>query len=240
MRIEEYQKIEKEILKKIKKVCNENNIVYYIASGTLLGAIRHKNLIPWDDDIDIWMTREEFEKLKKLPDKVWGEEMCLDFGNDDVFCDFTPRIIYKKYKVYSLQYEELGDAECLKYPFIDIFILDNEFDNYLLKKIRLLLLIITYGKALGHRKSINYKKYTIILRPLIFVLSHIGKNCKLETIRRKYEFYSQLCKNKNSKCYIAANDTFPRDFSLNYKKEYFKKKIELNLGDDKFSAPARL
>ena len=53
-----------EIMKYIDKVCRENNITYYIMVGTALGAIRHGGFIPWDDDLDIFMTPAEYEKFK--------------------------------------------------------------------------------------------------------------------------------------------------------------------------------
>ncbi len=55
-----------ETMKFIDDVCRKNNIVYYIMGGTALGAIRHGGFIPWDDDLDIFMTPQEYEKFKKL------------------------------------------------------------------------------------------------------------------------------------------------------------------------------
>ncbi len=60
---EEFKKIQLEILKAIDKFCNESNIRYSLAFGTLLGAVRHKGYIPWDDDIDIMMPRPDYERF---------------------------------------------------------------------------------------------------------------------------------------------------------------------------------
>ena len=49
------------ILRDIDKICRENNISYWIESGTMLGAKRHNGFIPWDDDIDIGMMRKDYE-----------------------------------------------------------------------------------------------------------------------------------------------------------------------------------
>lgn len=57
------QELEFGILQFIKKVCDENQIRYYLAYGTLIGAVRHKGFIPWDDDIDIMMPRKDYKKL---------------------------------------------------------------------------------------------------------------------------------------------------------------------------------
>mgnify|MGYP002550757736 CR=1 FL=1 len=53
-----------EIMKYIDRICRENNIEYYIMGGTALGAVRHKGFIPWDDDLDIFMTPKNYEKFK--------------------------------------------------------------------------------------------------------------------------------------------------------------------------------
>lgn len=63
--LEEYKDVVYNILHYIKTVCEENDIVYYIAYGTLLGAVRHKGFIPWDDDIDIIMDRQNYIEFLK-------------------------------------------------------------------------------------------------------------------------------------------------------------------------------
>lgn len=65
MTTEEIQSVNLEILKHIDKFCREHNIRYWLDAGTLIGAIRHKGFIPWDDDADICMPRPDYERFLK-------------------------------------------------------------------------------------------------------------------------------------------------------------------------------
>lgn len=66
IQFEEMKRIELNILIYFTEVCEENNLRYYLGGGTLLGAVRHKGFIPWDDDIDVMMPRPDFQKLLSL------------------------------------------------------------------------------------------------------------------------------------------------------------------------------
>ena len=61
--LREIQLLELEILKQVLNICNTHSLTYYMLGGTLLGAVRHKGFIPWDDDIDIGLPRPDYEKF---------------------------------------------------------------------------------------------------------------------------------------------------------------------------------
>ena len=61
--IEEVKKIQLDILDSVAQFCEERGLRYYLAYGTLLGAVRHKGYIPWDDDIDLHMPRPDYERF---------------------------------------------------------------------------------------------------------------------------------------------------------------------------------
>ncbi|WP_052447479.1 LicD family protein [Clostridium polynesiense] len=71
------------ILKEIDRICSKNNLKYFLCDGTLLGAIRHKGFIPWDDDLDIAMPREDYELFKEIATKEISEDFFVQTKDTD-------------------------------------------------------------------------------------------------------------------------------------------------------------
>ncbi len=79
----ELRKAEVAILDEFDRVCRENHLRYYLFYGTLLGAIRHSGFIPWDDDIDVAMPREDYQKLLNLKKSVISPNFYLQMPCED-------------------------------------------------------------------------------------------------------------------------------------------------------------
>ena len=84
--LQEIKETELNILLEFQKICKENDLTFYLCGGSLLGAIRHKGFIPWDDDIDICMPRPEYDNLaelvknNKLNKPDWLDIVCYENG----------------------------------------------------------------------------------------------------------------------------------------------------------------
>lgn len=116
------QRYEKAILQQVVDVCRKHGLTYYISGGTFLGAVRHEGFIPWDDDIDIALPREDYEKLVR----VIHDELPAPY-NADVFPD-TSGYHYLKIQVRDPRVNVLMSA-FPNHPkqacWIDIFPLDG-------------------------------------------------------------------------------------------------------------------
>lgn len=119
------KKIMVDILIEIDRICKDNHIDYWISFGTLLGAVRHKGFIPWDDDIDIVMPRKDYNKFTKIAESKLNKKYLFQNKNTN-----KNHIVYgTKIRHKKSVYVEFGNEE--RQPngyngiFVDIFPLDR-------------------------------------------------------------------------------------------------------------------
>ena len=114
------------ILKWFHKICVENNLRYYAIGGTLLGAVRHKGFIPWDDDIDVGMPRKDYDKLIELLKNEKSQSLYrleIPFENKD--------FVYQFCKIYdtSTTLTENTRYKTKRGIYLDVFPLDGIGDT---------------------------------------------------------------------------------------------------------------
>ena len=115
------QKIQLEMAKDIKRVCEENGIRYFLYRGTFLGAVRHKGVIPWDDDMDFGMLRPDYEKFCRIAPEKLSKDYCFQNWHTDENYALPFGKVRKRGTLFV-------EAKCAKLPengvYVDIYPLD--------------------------------------------------------------------------------------------------------------------
>lgn len=120
------------MIKEIHRVCEENNITYYMITGTALGARRHKGFIPWDDDLDICMPRPDYERFSALPQSAFPEFLELRWYKNT---ENSPFQFIKLIDNRTTLIEELY-RDYIEGLYIDIFPLDGVRPDSFFEKMR--------------------------------------------------------------------------------------------------------
>lgn len=224
-----------DMVNEISKICEEEQIRYFMLGGTHIGAIRHQGFIPWDDDIDIAMPRKDYEKFLKLVEKKLPENLKLyHYSNNDTVSVQFIKIINNKYETVEMKGEN-GEIPVKNNVFIDIFPFDNLPDNPLERIIFKSKMLLKILKVRIIRLSVIYKdgyKGKNILKKMFCALNKYLKN--KDKLIREYKELDSL-----SKKYIEQDNTkYIINFSsLNFKiikKETFLRKRFFNFKKYKF------
>lgn len=229
------------IMRKLHQVCHDNNIQYFYDAGSLLGAIRHKSFIPWDDDVDVVFLRPEYEKLLALPREVWGDDFELVSYQQlcpDGFLDFVTRLVYLKEEIELKSYDKVKSKCNPKYMNrmeVDCFVLDGAYDSSFKQKLLRLRMTAVYGQAMGHRDYIDYSEYGFAQKMVIGVLSAIGRFRSLDKLRKKYDRLSQSAGNNTNKVFYTNGLLSRLHITLN--REWYGSTTPVTVDEDTFDGP---
>ena len=167
------------LLKTFHSFCSENEIKYSLDWGSLLCAVRHKGFIPWDDDIDIMVDRDNYNKIILLISK--SEQLMIDDGSPESL--WIKRIRFSNEESYG-QYP----------PTIDILIMDNAPDGALARKLRIWELLFMQGML---KVNPNFGKGNIIYRLCTVITYYVGKILSRKMKLRWYDDLAQLSNHKS-------------------------------------------
>ena len=231
-RIDRIREMELQELDEIDRICRENNIRYILAGGSMLGAIRHKGFIPWDDDVDIAMLPEDYERFLKICPKQLSER--YTYQNFDT--DLESHYIHDKIRIsdtyfstrYSNRYFMANGV------YVDIFVYYKTSDRPFMQKIHLNLIRI-WRRVIGirwadrPRKGYHYTASKILL-PIM----------RIVPFRWYHLFYKKLLG-----MYEKRNTHHRIDSGFNLMKcgafpaEWFDETIEVDFCGHKYPIPAR-
>lgn len=218
--------IELEMLEKVDKICKENGIIYSLAGGSLLGAIRHKGYIPWDDDVDIIMPRKDYENFLQLAQEQFEFPFFVQYYKTENYYPRGHAQIRNSNTTAIIQGDEYNNFN--KGIFIDIFPLDNIPDNENERK-RFLKKLLNLKKKLGLFYSIESTskiKYYVkkVIRKIKYTF--IDYNKEIEKFEKALKTYNNI---ETKQC--GALGFRPDEFK--YETQWFKNTIEVPFEDIK-------
>lgn len=217
--IDEQRKIQTDILSDVAMFCEAHDIKYFLAYGTLLGAIRHKGYIPWDDDIDIWMPEPDYERF--LSEYNSEKYKVIHSGNSDNY-----NLFFAKVHDERTRFQESYTAENDYGVFIDIFPLHGFSGHWQYKRIQYALCLIRVKNSFWNsRKSLSKKITNVFGKCLLYILSKKSIVKYMERVLREVPY---------------EDSEWIHSFMVNakpFKKEDFEESIFVEFERKKFRAP---
>ena len=228
------------ILKEIDRICRKYRIKYVLDAGTLLGAVRHKGFIPWDDDADVAFTRPNYDAFLKVVKRELPEGMTLvepkDLRDGKAFFDFTARIIYEKSQMHEDTEEMQYYGGELNHLWVDLFTIDELPANKAASTWTLFLHTAIYGLAMGHRYKLDFGKYGVMGRICVWILSTVGRLIPMSVIRKLQ--HMAAVKDRKGKSPLRYYSNYQPDYLyVTLQKEWCEETVDLPFEDILLMAP---
>ena len=224
--LKEVQNVELGILKMFDQLCKKYNLYYSLAYGTIIGAIRHKGFIPWDDDVDVMMPRKDYDKLISIMKK---EEEGIA-KNYVLLHDGLKSYYYPFYKICDRRTVAKAEDNITKHGlWIDIFPVDSIYDDEeatkkLHKKFRLMKnTVLSYTTDF----SAKHKNWKFIPKFGLSVVAHIWGIDKLVA---KIEREAKKKRSKNRVSVLTWQSSIAGNMSV----EDFYNSVLVDFEDSKF------
>ena len=229
--IKDLRKIMLELLKEIKSICDENGLKYFLAYGTLLGAVRHQGFIPWDDDLDIEMPRPDYEKFIEIYQKGGYENILYEQKA-------YPKYLYsfaKLVKKGTLLIERGCDCGVKMGVYVDIFPVDGLGDSVdgakkLLKKTQTPIRLLMSYRMDWYRKGVSLKR-NLLVAATKCVAPFYGKKRLNVTLERRAFTYDY-----DESAYVGSFIS-EINFKRIFEKKVYQETVQLLFEGDFFSAP---
>lgn len=184
MKLKELQGKLFDMLCVVDDICKKENLCYYLDSGTEIGAVRERDFIPWDDDMDIKIMAEDYPAFKKAMEENLPEYMRL--VEPDMFApgfyDYTIRICDMRYMLRPETVEDRYYHNFQNYVCIDVFLLCYVPGKHIGQRIAQGMMYLWYGLGMGHRYALNYSNYQMPQKLVVIVLSTIGKAISVKSL----------------------------------------------------------
>lgn len=173
-----------EIVREVVRICDEYGLKYYMLGGTMLGAIRHKGFIPWDDDIDLGMPRNDYEKFLEIAPKIMSDHLKLvNYQTDPNYHYYITRILDTATKVIENRFVSEGKYTNVS---IDIFPLDGSPNNPIVRKFHCKRLLLHRAASSLHFKNLIDKRRRPFIEEIMLWFIKLFPTDKI------FNFYNQL------------------------------------------------
>ncbi|MGN0177624.1 MAG: phosphorylcholine transferase LicD [Methanobrevibacter sp.] len=228
------QSLELMILKDFIKICEENDLTYYMYAGSLLGAIRHNGFIPWDDDLDVIMFRDDFEKFKKIFNSPNDKYKLLSIETEKDYFHLLSKLMLNNTKFEEKWVNQVDFNIGIN---IDIFVLDDLSDNKLKRSFQL-------KKSFLYNKLLIMSKIKLDDLPFITkVITHVGYHIlnlfriKPSTINKKCLSFLKKYKNPNAE-YVFDISANANEYPQIFRKSDFESIKRIKFEDIEVNVPA--